>query len=550
MPPLFFSCFAAVSLALATAALAASDANGGVDLGKLPDHLQKGVLRVGLGATPEKTGRAGVGDEITVELKNFDGWLMDMVDYGKFGSHELMQKVPADVKGLIEKQQFRFAIAAANWMQEYERDFSDKKHTEPPSADELAALAEARDTQRSLFRFKSPSLAPPDDPQQASAILASFRHALVLLNEMKDALKPGLTVKINGQTLQGITPSNPGDFPVPERRRPPHDKDEDTYEWLHFTLDRNAANEAAWSKVLARPAFTLPATLTLAVQCGNDSLDLPSMVHGEAVDARCTFAVAGMSYGWTSLAIAIVLFCFAVFAFCAATTDILRDVDGDLRPDGRRPFSLAKSQMAVWFFLIITSFLFLWAVTKQIGTLNDTCLVLIGIGSGTALGAAVIAAGRDPKRQERYPQAFGYGLKKEEISRQMDVLITAARKELDECPVDALPERKAALQARLEALQKQMADFQSMPRAAWQRVLTDLLSESDSGGVWSFHRFQMFTWTLVLCLIFVVKVWSELKMPDFNTQLLALVGISAGTYLGFKLPGTSSSSSASQKQGG
>jgi hypothetical protein len=37
-------------------------------------------------------------------------------------------------------------------------------------------------------------------------------------------------------------------------------------------------------------------------------------------------------------------------------------------------------------------------------------------------------------------------------------------------------------------------------------------------------------------LIFVVHVVSKLEMPAFDTTLLALTGISAGTYLSFKFP--------------
>jgi hypothetical protein len=58
---------------------------------------------------------------------------------------------------------------------------------------------------------------------------------------------------------------------------------------------------------------------------------------------------------------------------------------------------------------------------------------------------------------------------------------------------------------------------------------------SDANGV-SFHRFQVAAWTLVLGIIFLIKVWELLAMPDFNGSLLALLGISAGTYLGLKIP--------------
>ena len=63
--------------------------------------------------------------------------------------------------------------------------------------------------------------------------------------------------------------------------------------------------------------------------------------------------------------------------------------------------------------------------------------------------------------------------------------------------------------------------------------LFDILSDSDSI---SFHRFQMFVWTIVLGIIFIVKVRSTLIMPDFDDSLLGLMGVSSGAYLGFKIP--------------
>jgi hypothetical protein len=46
----------------------------------------------------------------------------------------------------------------------------------------------------------------------------------------------------------------------------------------------------------------------------------------------------------------------------------------------------------------------------------------------------------------------------------------------------------------------------------------------------------MMIWTVVLGVIFIVTVWNELAMPEFSTEVLALMGLSAGTYVGFKLP--------------
>jgi len=63
--------------------------------------------------------------------------------------------------------------------------------------------------------------------------------------------------------------------------------------------------------------------------------------------------------------------------------------------------------------------------------------------------------------------------------------------------------------------------------------LRDILS--DRSG-YSFHRFQIFAWTIVLGIIFISSVYNSLAMPEFSSTLLGLMGISSGTYIGFKFP--------------
>jgi hypothetical protein len=63
--------------------------------------------------------------------------------------------------------------------------------------------------------------------------------------------------------------------------------------------------------------------------------------------------------------------------------------------------------------------------------------------------------------------------------------------------------------------------------------MKDLLT--DANGV-SFHRLQMFVWTFILGLLFIYSVWSRLAMPELSATLLALQGLTSGTYLGFKVP--------------
>ena len=63
--------------------------------------------------------------------------------------------------------------------------------------------------------------------------------------------------------------------------------------------------------------------------------------------------------------------------------------------------------------------------------------------------------------------------------------------------------------------------------------LRDTLSDGDG---FSLHRFQIMAWTVALGVIFIATAYNNLSMPEFSPTLLGLMGISSGTYLGFKMP--------------
>jgi len=143
-------------------------------------------------------------------------------------------------------------------------------------------------------------------------------------------------------------------------------------------------------------------------------------------------------------------------------------------PGSMPPYSLSRFQMAFWFFLVIAAYVFMWLITGELDTISSSILALIGIGAGTALGSAMIDA---PPTGTGQP---------------------------------------------------------APPPTPSQGFLTDMITDG-MGGV-SFHRFQMFAWTIILGIIFVTEVYQELSMPEFSATLLGLMGISSGTYLGFKFP--------------
>jgi hypothetical protein len=90
-----------------------------------------------------------------------------------------------------------------------------------------------------------------------------------------------------------------------------------------------------------------------------------------------------------------------------------------------------------------------------------------------------------------------------------------------------------AQEVQISRLAQRAADAAGGVKGGSRGLRRDLLWD---GNGMSFHRFQIVVWTLVLGFIFVASVYAELTMPDFSATLLGLMGISSGTYLGFKLP--------------
>jgi hypothetical protein len=166
---------------------------------------------------------------------------------------------------------------------------------------------------------------------------------------------------------------------------------------------------------------------------------------------------------------------FLLLVRLALRTSLLRESAAAPLAGKLAPYSLSRFQLAFWSFLVVAAYVFIWIITEELDTITGSVLALLGIGSSTALAASLIDAGK--------------------------ATATAA--------ADVVTE--------------------SVSRGFLHDVL------SDEHGI-SLYRFQLFVWTLVLGVIFIASVYNGLQMPQFNPTLLGLMGISSGTYLGFKVP--------------
>ena len=248
----------------------------------------------------------------------------------------------------------------------------------------------------------------------------------------------------------------------------------------------------------------------------------------------------------TGIGLAVILGALIAFLALARYTHIILDPAAPRRPDGRRPYSLARGQMAFWFFLVIAAYFFLWIVTGDMDTLNGSVLALIGISAGTALGSAFVDAAKPaPTGSSGNQPVVDVTRPHNEVLAELQKLRAETQQELealqkartlislsDKQALDDNERQQNELRKRLANYRWQSAYF-AWP--TWRGVMYDLLAENNQI---SFHRFQIFVWTLILGIIFVVNVYNELAMPEFSATLLGLLGVSAGTYIGFKLPET------------
>jgi len=184
--------------------------------------------------------------------------------------------------------------------------------------------------------------------------------------------------------------------------------------------------------------------------------------------------------------------------------------------------------MAVWFATIVFAFLFIYAVTGVAPPITQGALILMGIGAGTALGAAAI-----DENKKAASSADLVKLSAEKVSLEQKVRDLEQKKPADsDANLPAWQKEYKDAHDRLDAVTAQLAPVPDPQVPTSENCVKDLLT--DVNGI-SFHRLQIVAWMLVFWVLFLSSVLGKLTMMDFDTTQLALMGISGSTYLGFKL---------------
>lgn len=307
-----------------------------------------------------------------------------------------------------------------------------------------------------------------------------------------------LVLYLNGQELKGTTPvaiKGPGQ------------------NWLGFDLKRSADSDPVWSSLLGSPTGNWR---KVEVSVGLPGKEAAPVTRGKPWPPIMYLRLYYPR--WLLVALALLALAVVLFVIWARRGGLIHDSNPPDPPLGKmKPYSLALAQAAWWFFIVLGAFTFIYIITGDYNTINDKALMLMGLGTGTALGAFMVNSS-----------------KRETADTQLSTLRPQEAQLAAEIGQTNDPVALAEKRAKLAELRKQIDDAKSgLSSPVSDGFKNDILT--DVNGI-ALHRFQMAAWTIALGLIFIIGVYRNLAMPEFSPTLLVLMGISAGTYLGFKIP--------------
>jgi hypothetical protein len=302
--------------------------------------------------------------------------------------------------------------------------------------------------------------------------------------------------------------------------------------YVYFHLQISPESKDAWTDLLGAPAGTRR-QVAFSVGLENDSPF--DSVFDQSNQLPLT--IISPVYGVVA---AIVVFLTLIFlVWLGRTTSLIRQRGTSDVPGKLRPYNLGRTQMAFWFFVISASYVTIWLVTDALDTITPSLLGLMGISAGTALGEAMIDSSKDNANEDQSRSLTAEKQALEQSIPELQTQVAALNTKTSLAPEDtsnrdSLNKQLDNSRTRLAVINQQIQVLTPTASASLSRgLLRDILSD---GAGYSFHRFQIFVWTIVLGIIFVSSVYNNLTMPEFSATLLGLMGISSGTYLGFKFP--------------
>ena len=310
-----------------------------------------------------------------------------------------------------------------------------------------------------------------------------------------------LRLFIGGQILSSVVPSS---------LAPPGQ------EYVDFMLQPDSPDSPdwkAWAAIVDASRHSSDHKLTISIAQGT-----------QVFESDAVTTVLPYPKYWYYLAGLLICLLAALWILAMKTT-LLRYTVGATVPQ-TAPFSLGLVQMAFWFFLAVAAYVYICASTLQIHIPMGSVLGLLGISATTGLAASAVdmrkTSNADKQKNDLLVEQAALKFRVTDLQSAAVPAGSAAEKTLLE------------IKSRLAMVDESVAKLPAAPKPSKSTgFLKDILNDGD--GI-SFHRFQIAVWTLVLGGVFVWGVYRNMSMPEFDASLLTLMGISSGTYVGFKFP--------------
>ncbi|HJZ80636.1 MAG TPA: hypothetical protein VKD91_09825 [Pyrinomonadaceae bacterium] len=303
---------------------------------------------------------------------------------------------------------------------------------------------------------------------------------------------------------------------------------------LQFHLQNTLENRHVWIDLLGEPHSTRKA-VAFSVGLDNQS------PFDSAYDLQHPIWLTVINPPYGVIALVVVVVTLFVLVLLSVKTNLVRDGGESPVPGKLRPYNLGRVQMAFWFFLIYASYVTIWLITDALDTITASLLALMGISAGTALSEALIDSGKMSANTDKLVSLTAERQSLEQSVPDIQAQINSINANPNLLPEDissrdSLNKQLQDNRTRLAQVTQEVQTLTPAPGAGVSKgFLRDILSD---GGGYSFHRYQICAWTIVLGIIFVSSVYNDLSMPEFSATLLGLMGISSGTYIGFKFPET------------
>lgn len=346
-----------------------------------------------------------------------------------------------------------------------------------------------------------------------------------LTSSDSETARKGLKLYLNGVAMEGLKPPT---VSYPEGNT----ATDGVKVVLQFTLERNSndqANREAWDAFFNSVKYG-PAPVQVGIALNN------GLIHRSAPGAL-KFETRPLSVLAAVSVIGLILF-LLLLSWAIGNGSMLR-ANGP-----GTPYSLGKTQMAFWGLLVAICFLGIWIVNLRMERIPPQVLILIGISGVTGLSSLVIGGNRknaNTEAVEKLTASVAAALAEKDKLQAQQRVLEAEKQALNPALLDSKKSVELAnLPALIASAEKIVQEEKDKLAALEKKLEQDTVSEkwfldiiSDENGL-SFHRFQAVLWTVILGIVFVVSVVSTFSMPEFENTLLILMGISNGTYLGFK----------------